>query len=78
MSTKPAVAEPKRRNWVLWTLRKVALIVAGVVLYAVCIGMFGGYPQFHTALLTWIAVVGLSVAAGIIWIVDERRTDDDD
>jgi hypothetical protein len=77
MSRKNTTAAPRRRNWLLWALRKLALIVTGVVLYAVCIGMFGGYPQFHTALLTWIAVIGLSVAAGIIWIVDEHRADDE-
>lgn len=77
MNEETETAAPKRRNWLLWALRKLVLIVTGVVLYAVCIGMFGGYPQFDTALLTWIAVVGLSLTAGVIWIVDERRADDE-
>ena len=77
MSQKDPAVEPKRRNWLVRSLRMLAFIVAGIVLYSICIGMFGGYPQFHTALLTWIAVIGLSVGAGIIWIIDERRDDDD-
>ncbi|GAA1482703.1 hypothetical protein GCM10009624_31430 [Gordonia sinesedis] len=55
-------------NAVVAVLRVIAGIVVGVLLYALCIDMFGGYPEYHTAELTRVAV-GLLVVVGIgIWI----------
>jgi len=53
---------------------RIGLIALGVVIYAVCINVFGGYPKFHTEALTWVAVAALAVFGGVVWIIDERRS----
>lgn len=63
----------RRGSMVVTVFRRIGLVVLGVVLYAVCINMFAGFPQFHTAILTWVAIVAMAVFAGVVWIVDERR-----
>ncbi|WP_433475032.1 hypothetical protein ACQPZP_41250 [Spirillospora sp. CA-142024] len=50
----------------------------GTVAYLVCQGMFGGYPQVHSALLTTLGMVAIALTGGITWIVDERRPHDDE
>ena len=59
----------------LWTV--VGLVVA-LLLYFVCQGVFAGYPQYGTDVLTYIAVALIVLTAGAAWIIDERRIDDDD
>ncbi|MEX0428534.1 hypothetical protein AB3X52_12960 [Nocardioides sp. DS6] len=58
-------------------LANLAWIVAGVVIYAICIDVFGGYPQAHSEVLSWLAVVAL-VGAGLgVWVWHERHGDRD-
>ena len=73
--TSPAQqsTEPRKQHIVIRVLRKFGFIVLGILLYAVCIDMFGGYPQVHSELLNWIAVVALALFAGVVWVIDERR-----
>jgi len=47
--------------------------MAGVVLAAICLGVFGGYPRAHSALLNLIALVLVIAAGALVWYVDERR-----
>lgn len=54
-----------------WTL-------LGLLAYFVCQGMFGGYPQVDSKLLTTLAMIAIALTGGITWIVDERRPHDDD
>lgn len=56
---------------IVWT-------VLGVVAYFICQGMFGGYPQVHSALLTTLGMIAIALTGGIAWIVDERRPHDDE
>jgi len=58
-------------------LTNLAWIVAGVVIYAICIDVFGGYSQAHSELLSWIAVVLLVVAGAAVWLWHERHGDRD-
>ncbi|MBV9729700.1 MAG: hypothetical protein JO309_09915 [Pseudonocardiales bacterium] len=58
-----------RRRW----LANAAWVVAGVVLAAICLGVFGGYPRAHSALLNLIALVLVIAAGALVWYVDERR-----
>jgi hypothetical protein len=51
--------------------------VLGIVIYAICIDVFGGYPRFHTEALSWIVVSALSLGAAIVWILSERRNRDE-
>jgi type VI protein secretion system component VasK len=70
--------EPKRIGWVRRWLVRLGFTILGVVAYAISINMFSGYPQWHTAQISWVVIIAFSVAAAVIWIVDERRHSDDD
>lgn len=54
----------------------LAWIVLGVVLYAVCVGVFGGYPQVHSELLTWVAIAVLALLGALVWYRHERSDDE--
>ena len=64
--TRPVA--PVRRRW----LANLGWIVGGVVIYAVCNGIFGGYPRWHTAELSSLVVVALVVLGAIVWYRDEH------
>jgi hypothetical protein len=51
--------------------------VLGVLAYVVSQGSLGGYPRFHSALLTTLGMVAIAATGGIAWLLDERRPDDD-
>lgn len=59
-------------------LAAVAWTVLGLLAYSVCQGMFGGYAQIHSQLLTTLGMIAITLTGGITWIVDERRTHDDE
>ncbi len=50
----------------------------GLLAYCVSQGMFGGYRQIHSQLLTTLGMIAIAVTGGIAWIVDERRPHDDE
>jgi hypothetical protein len=52
-------------------------VLGGVLSYSVCIGIFAGYPQYYTNVLSIIGMVILALTGGVAWIIDERRIDDD-
>jgi hypothetical protein len=51
----------------------LAWIVLGVGLYAICIDIFGGYPQVHSEALSWAAVVLIVLAGALVWYRHERH-----
>jgi len=59
-------------------LSAIAWTALGVVAYFICQGMFGGYSQVHSALLSTLGMVVIALTGGIAWIVDERRPHDDE
>jgi hypothetical protein len=59
-------------------LLTVAGIIAGLFCYFVCQGMFAGYPQYGTDILSWIGMLVIMAAGGAAWIIDHRRIDGDD
>ena len=59
-------------------LYAIGLFLLANLLFWICDGWFSGYPQAHSALLTILAMVAISVTGGVVWIVDERRSRDDD
>jgi uncharacterized membrane protein YdcZ (DUF606 family) len=62
----------RTRRWLanfLWT-------IAGVLLYAVCIDVFGGYPRYHTEALDWAGVVVLVLLGIAIWVRHQRHGDE--
>jgi uncharacterized membrane protein YdcZ (DUF606 family) len=75
--TSSSPGGPRPRRGVRWLSRKIGLVVLGIVIYAICIDVFGGYPRFHTEALSWIVVSALSVGAAIVWILSERRNHDE-
>jgi hypothetical protein len=50
----------------------------GLFCYFVCQGMFSGYPQYDTNLLSYIGLGLIIMTGGVAWYVDERRSHDDD
>jgi hypothetical protein len=48
-------------------------ILLGIVAYAVCIDIFGGYPQVHSEALDWAAVVLIVLAGALAWYWHERH-----
>ncbi|MFD4603323.1 hypothetical protein ACFWPQ_35520 [Streptomyces sp. NPDC058464] len=62
----------------LRVLAAVVWTVLGLFAYFVCQGMFGGYREIHSGLLTTLGMVAIAVTGGIAWIVDERRPHGDE
>jgi hypothetical protein len=60
-------------------LTRVALIVVGVIGGLLCIfvcqDVFAGYPQYHTAQLSILGMILISLTGGVAWVIDERRID---
>lgn len=59
-------------------LAAIGWTVLGTIAYFICQGMFGGYPQVHSGLLTALGMTAIALTGGIAWIVDERRPHDDE
>jgi uncharacterized membrane protein YdcZ (DUF606 family) len=59
-------------------IANVAWIVAGVLLLAISIDIFGGYPAWHSEALDWTAVIVIMILAAVIWIWYERTGNDHD
>jgi hypothetical protein len=66
------------RRFFIRTLLTVAGVIAGLFCLFLCGNMFAGYPRYHTALLSIIAMVLIALTGGVAWIIDERRIDADD
>ena len=62
----------------LTLLRRTGWVVLGVLLYAMCINVFTQYPQYHSAFLTWVGVIALSVIAAFVWLREELPSKDSD
>jgi hypothetical protein len=60
-------------------LTRVALTVVGAIggllCVFVCQDVFAGYPQYHTAQLSILGMILISLTGGVAWIIDERRID---
>jgi hypothetical protein len=76
MSTEPQAA-PAARRLVVRALLTVAGVIGGLFCYFVCQGMFAGYPQYHSDVLSIIGMVLIAATGGVAWFVDERRIRDD-
>ena len=56
----------------------VAAIIAGLLCYFICQGMFAGYPKYHTDILSDIGLLLIMAIGGTAWIIDHRRIDADE
>jgi hypothetical protein len=64
------------RNWQRMARKlaaDLAWFIAGVAAFAICIDIFGGYPQVHSEALDWAAVVLIVLAGALAWIRHERH-----
>jgi len=75
---QPATRPLTAGRIVIRVLLTVAGVIAGLFCYFVCQGMFAGYPQYGTTLLSGISMVAIMAAGGTAWIIDHRRIDADD
>jgi len=57
-------------------LANIAWTALGVVMYWTCSNIFGGYPQAHSELLSWLAVGLIMLTGAIVWLVYPRRDDE--
>ena len=73
-TARPPAPKPIANPFVRW-LAYIGLFLVGFVLYWTSDLIF---EKYITGLLSWILVVAMSVAALVIWIVDERRIRDDE
>ena len=55
----------------------LGMVMLGNLLFWTSDGIFSGYPQAHSALLSTIAMVAIALTGGVVWIVDERRHHDE-
>jgi hypothetical protein len=60
------------------TLLTVAGVIGGLLCLFVCQNVFAGYPKYHSAVLSIIAMILIALTGGAAWIIDERRIDADD
>ena len=77
MTTEPQPVRRPARRLFTRALLTVAGVIGGVFSYFVCMGTFAGYPQYHTDVLSIIAMVLIALTGGVAWIIDERRIDAD-
>lgn len=56
----------------------MAGIAGALFCYFVCQGMFAGYPEYGTEILSWVGMLAIMAAGGAAWIMDHRRIDRDD
>ena len=49
--------------------------VVGLLLSSVSMGVFAGYPQYHTDVLSIIGLILIMGIGGAAWIIDQRRID---
>ena len=85
MTTRNAASRAHRTaDWpspvrvVLRLLAATAWTALGLLAYFICQGMFGGYPQADSPLLTTLGMIAIALTGGIAWIVDEQRPHGDD
>jgi hypothetical protein len=76
--TTPKSPANKALRAVGGTLKVIGLTILALVIYFIFDDLFGGYPAFHSTLLTWIVLLGLMAYGLVMWVVDERRHRDDD
>ena len=83
--TEPRRSDADRPGTTRGPLRAIAAVlkalgytVVAIVVYAISMDVFSGYPQVHSLLLDIIAMVLVAVTGGLAWIIDERRDHGDD
>jgi hypothetical protein len=77
MSTENRTGQRPLR-FLIHTLLTVASVIGGLLCLFVCQNVFAGYPKYHSALLSIIAMTLIALTGGVAWIIDERRIDADD
>ena len=64
------------------TLMRAVLTVVGAVggllCYFICQGMFAGYPEYHSGILSAVGMLLIMAVGGTAWIIDHRRIDADE
>jgi hypothetical protein len=69
--------EPPARRFFARALLTLVGVIGGLFCFLVSQGVFAGYPEYHTELLSIIGVILIALTGGAAWIIDERRIDAD-
>jgi hypothetical protein len=69
--------EPPARRFFARALLTLVGVIGGLFCFFVSQGVFAGYPEYHTELLSIIGVILIALTGGAAWIIDERRIDAD-
>ncbi|MDP4504957.1 hypothetical protein [Nonomuraea turcica] len=77
-AARRASVPPAPVRGLLRLLSATAWTLLGAFAYVVCQGMFGGYPQVHSELLTTLGMIAIALTGGVAWIIDERRSHGDE
>ena len=59
-------------------LRRVGLVLLGIVLYTVCINMYGGYPEVYSDWINRAAIAVIVVVAVVVFLRHERHSERED
>ena len=79
MTTEPQPVPPLTTalRFLTRALLTIVGVIVGLFLYFVCQGVFAGYPEYHTELLSILGMILIALTGGVAWIIDERRSDAD-
>ena len=77
MTTEPRLGRRAAHRFLTRAMLTVAGVIGGAFCFFVCMGTFAGYPQYHTDVLSIIAMVLIALTGGVAWLIDERRIDAD-
>jgi len=77
MTTEPRPGRRAAHRFLTRAMLTVAGVIGGAFCFFVCMGTFAGYPEYHTDVLSVIAMVLIALTGGVAWLIDERRIDAD-
>jgi hypothetical protein len=72
MSEARRPSSTRVRRW----LANLVWTILGIALYAMCINVFGGYPRYHTEVLTWAGVCVFILLGIGVWVWFQRHDDE--
>jgi uncharacterized membrane protein YphA (DoxX/SURF4 family) len=70
---RPSTTPRSEPRFLIRLIRTAFWTVLFLFLYFMCQGMFSGYPQYDTDLLSNVGLILVVLTGGAAWLIDERR-----